>query len=73
MRIQLITLDPRPVADAPRGRLVLLGPLSRRPPQDPERTLVIFMCAYARDLLAGTLPRPYRPEDARRYAQACLS
>jgi hypothetical protein len=30
------------------------------------------MCAYAGDVLSGTLLGPYRDEDARRYAQACL-
>jgi hypothetical protein len=46
--------------------------LDRRPPSDPERTFVIFMCVYAGDILSGVLPGPYSDEDARRYARACL-
>jgi hypothetical protein len=30
------------------------------------------MCAYAGDVLSGTLLGPYSDEDARRYARACL-
>ena len=42
------------------------------PASDPERTFVIFMCAYAADVLSGELPGPYTAENARRYARACL-
>jgi len=30
------------------------------------------MCAYARDVITGRLPGPYREDDARRYARWCL-
>ena len=33
---------------------------------------MIFMCAYAGDVLSGVLPGPYSDEDACRYARACL-
>ncbi|HYN64024.1 MAG TPA: hypothetical protein VES36_05420, partial [Candidatus Limnocylindrales bacterium] len=44
--------------------------LDQRPADDPERTFVMFMCAYAGDILAGVLPGPYNDRDARRYGVA---
>jgi hypothetical protein len=72
MTIQAIRYRGRTVAAATRTRFVLGETLDRRPISDPERTFVIFMCAYAGDVLAGVLPGPYSDEDARRYARACL-
>jgi hypothetical protein len=46
--------------------------LDERPTGDGDRTFVIFMCAYAGDILSGVLPGPDTDEDARRYARACL-
>jgi hypothetical protein len=60
------------VAAATRSRFFLAEALDQRPASDPERTFVIFMCAYAGDVLSGVLPGPYSDEDARRYARACL-
>ena len=72
MTIQAITYRGRTVAAATRERFFLAEEIERRPSGDPERTFVIFMCAYAGDVLAGVLPGPYADEDARRYARACL-
>jgi hypothetical protein len=72
MTIQPIRYRGRTVAVATRSRFVLSEALDRRPVSDPERTFMIFMCAYAGDVLSGVLPGPYRDEDARRYARACL-
>ena len=33
---------------------------------------MIYMCAYAGDVLRGELPGPYTDQNARRYAQAAL-
>jgi hypothetical protein len=72
MTIQPIRYRGRTVAAATRTRFVLAEALDRRPPSDPERTFVIFMCAYAGDVLSGVLAGPYSDDDARRYARACL-
>ena len=72
MTLQPITYRGRTVAAATRTRFFLAEVLDERPADDPERTFVIFMCAYAGDVLAGVLPGPYSDEDARRYARACL-
>jgi hypothetical protein len=72
MTLQPITYGGRTLAAATRSRFFLAEALDERPANDPERTFVIFMCAYAGDVLAGVLPGPYSDEDARRYARACL-
>jgi hypothetical protein len=72
MTLQPICYRGCTVAAATRARFFLAEVLDERPVDDPERTFVIFMCAYAGDVLAGVLPGPYSDEDARRYARACL-
>ncbi len=72
MTIQPITYRGRTVAAATRSRFFLAEALDQRPTSDPERTFVVFMCAYAGDILSGVLPGPYTDDDARRYARACL-
>ena len=72
MTLHPISYRGRTVAAATRTRFFLADVLEERPADDPERTFVIFMCAYAGDVLAGVLPGPYSDEDARRYARACL-
>jgi hypothetical protein len=72
MTLQPICYRGRTVAAATRTRFFLAEVLDERPADDPERTFVIFMCAYAGDVLAGVLPGPYSDQDARRYARACL-
>jgi|GEM_PF-3353311 len=72
MRLEAITYRGRLAACATADRFFLCGELLRRPPGDPERTFVVFMCAYAGDVLRGELPGPYSDERARRYARAAL-
>ncbi len=72
MTIQPITYRGRTVAAATRSRFFLAEALDQRPASDPERTFVVFMCAYAGDILSRVLPGPYTDDDARRYARACL-
>src|SRR4051794_7413186 len=72
MTIQPIYYRGRIVAAASRSRFFLADALNQRSAADPERTFVIFMCAYAGDVLSGVLPGPYSDADARRYACACL-
>lgn len=57
---------------SPPMRRLLASDLEQRRADDPERTFVIYMCLYARDVLDGRLPGPYSDDDARIYARACL-
>jgi hypothetical protein len=59
MTIQPITYRGRTIAAATRSRFFLADALDQRPAGDPELTFVIFMCAYAGDVLSGILPGPY--------------
>jgi hypothetical protein len=73
MTLQRIWYRGRTLAAATRTRFFLAEILDERPADDPERTFVVFMCAYAGDVLAGgVLPGPYSEEDAPRYARGCL-
>jgi hypothetical protein len=70
--VQPITYRGRAVAAATGLRFLLADELDRRAISDPERTFVIFMCAYAGEVARGELRGPYADADARRYARACL-
>jgi hypothetical protein len=72
MRVQTVTYHGRTVGAATRDRFFLTERLRRRPETDPQKTFVIYMCAYARDVLTGRVPGPYSEVEARRYARACL-
>ena len=72
MSPQLITYRGRIVAAATRTSFFLTERLAHRPDTDPERTFVIYMCAYASDVLSDVLPGPYTEALARLYALACL-
>jgi hypothetical protein len=72
MSPQLITYRGRIVAVATRTGFFLTERLANRPETDAERTFVIYLCAYAGDVLSGVLPGPYTEELARLYALACL-
>lgn len=72
MQLQPVTYRGRTVAVATARRYFLSGELACRPVTDPERTFVVFMAAYARDVAAGLLSGPYRDEDARLFARTCL-
>lgn len=73
MKVQPVMYCGRLVACATASRLFLADELERRPVGDPERTFVMFMCAYAGDVLRGELPGPYTDEQARLYARAALT
>jgi hypothetical protein len=62
----------RLVACVTAARLFVADELDRRPPDDPELSFVLFMCAYARDVIIGEVPGPYSDEHARAYARAAL-
>ena len=72
MTLQPINYQGRLVACATAQRWILCGELDARPPGDPERTFVIYMCAYAGAVLRGQLPGPYTDHRARAYARAAL-
>ncbi len=72
MSPQPITYRGRVVAAATAERFLLSDELEHRPSGDPERTFVIYMCLYARDIATGQLPGPYSEPRARRFAAACL-
>lgn len=73
MLLQAITYRRRTVAACTAREFFLCERLLQQPSQDPERTFVVLMCAYAGQVLRGELPGPYRTADARRYARACLT
>ena len=56
MRLQTITYRGRPVACATATRFFLADDLERLPAGDPLLTFVLYMCAYAHDVLTGELP-----------------
>ncbi len=56
MTLQPITYRGRTAAAATRLRFLLASDLEHRPATDPERTFVIYLCLYARDVLDGCLP-----------------
>jgi hypothetical protein len=72
MTIQPVYYGGRLAAAATRSRFFLCDDLRHRPAADPERTFVIYMCAYAGDVLNGRLPGPYTDLGARAYGRACL-
>jgi hypothetical protein len=72
MRLQTITYRGRPVACATATRFFLADDLDRLPAGDPVLTFVLYMCAYARDVLTGELAGAYTDHNARRFARAAL-
>src|SRR5664279_382239 len=72
MRLQTITYRGRPVACATATRFFLADDVERLPAGGPLLTFVVYMCAYARDVLTGELPGPYTDHDARCFARAAL-
>ncbi len=70
--LQPITYRGRLAACATATRVFLAHELRHRPADDPELKFVLFMCLYARDVLSGEIPGPYRHEDACTYARAAL-
>ena len=72
MHLLTITYGGRVEAAASARGMFLCLRLALRPVEDPERTLVIYMGAYAGDVLRGELPGPYSDEQARQYARVAL-
>jgi len=72
MRLQTITYRGRPIACATATRFFLSDDLERLPAGDPLLTFVVYMCAYAHEVLTGELPGPYTDHNARRFARAAL-
>jgi hypothetical protein len=72
MQLQVITYRGGVVAACTPTHFCLTDELERRPPTDPERTFVRFMCAYACAVLCGELPGPYCDSDARLFARCAL-
>jgi hypothetical protein len=72
MLLQPITYGGRLVAVCTRSRFYLVEELEIRPTTDPERTFVVFMCAYACAALRGELPGPFCQDAARYCARAAL-
>jgi hypothetical protein len=61
----------RLVALAAPRRLWLAADIEALPDGHPRKRLVALMVLYARNVLTGELPGPYRDEDAERFA--CLA
>ncbi len=72
VELQPINYRGRLVALAGARRCIFSDELDRRPPGDPERVFVLYMCLYAADVMGGVLPGPYTDDRARRYARAAL-
>ncbi len=53
-------------------RFYLAPRIAALPDGHPTKRVVAFMCAYAREILTGKLPAPYRDQDAERFARAAL-
>ena len=60
------------VAVVSATRFQLCGDLRQRPPDDPERNFVQWMCFYAGELLRGAVDVPYTDADARQFAREIL-
>jgi len=72
MWLQPITYRGQLVACVTASRLFLISDLQQRAADDPELVFVLFMCAYAHDVITGELRGPYMDEHARAYARAAL-
>jgi hypothetical protein len=72
MQLQVITYRGGVVAACTPTHSCLVEELELRPASDPERTFVLFMCAYACLVLRGELPGPFCDSDARLFARCAL-
>ena len=70
--LQVVTYRGRLVAVAIPTHFFLADRIARLPVGHPQLCFVVFMCFYARDVLTGELPGPYRDSDARVFARAAL-
>ena len=72
VELQPIRYQGQIAAAAGTHRFWLAPELDSRAAGDPERTFVIYMCAYAGLVLRGGLPGPYSDEKAHGFARAAL-
>ena len=72
VELQPIRYQGQIAAAAGTHRFWLTPELDSRAAGDPERTFVIYMCAYAGLVLRGDLPGPYSDEKAHGFARAAL-
>jgi hypothetical protein len=69
---QLVRYRGRTVAGATSQAVFVTPDLAARPTGDPEVRFILYMAAYAREILAGELPGPYTDDKAKRFARAAL-
>ena len=67
-----ITYQQQPVALAGRDRFWLIEPVLSLPDGHPTKRLVLFMTAYARDIITGHLDGPFTSQRAELYARIAL-
>ena len=70
--MQPITYDGHPVAMAGKDRFWLTHSIGLLPDGHPTKRVVLLMCAFARDVLAGEAPGPYDDARAERFAREAL-
>lgn len=69
--ITIIYADAVAAAAGPT-RFYLAPRIAALPDGHPTKRVVVFMCAYAREILTGRLPGPYRDDDAEHFARTAL-
>ena len=67
-----LTHQDRPAALAAPTRFWLAAHIEALPAGHPHKMHVCFMALYAREILTGEMPGPYRDEDAERFARLAL-
>jgi len=70
--MQPITYDGHPVAMAGKDRFWLTHSIGLLPDGHPTKRMVLLMCAFARDVLAGEAPGSYTDARAERFAREAL-
>ncbi len=70
--MQPITYDGHPVAMAGKDRFWLTHSIGLLPDGHPTKRMVLLMCAFARDVLAGEARGPYDDDRAERFAREAL-
>lgn len=70
--MQPIYYDGHPVAMADKHRFWLTHSIELLPDGHPTKRMVLLMCSFARDVLAGELPAPYSDARAERFAREAL-
>lgn len=70
--MQPIHYADRPVAMAGAHEFWLTQSIERLPDGDPDKRVVVLMCAFARDIETGELPAPYSDDRAEHFAREAL-